>query len=244
MNDQFLEVSCPVCKCSISLDNKHWVITCPGCKKDIEIIMDNGKIVSVRQHIYPPSYYLNNVEIFIDYVEKHLPLAKWGFRKTFQPEKTGLVIYTSEFCRVKFELSVFNYFPLYETIIYYGRLHAPDNENRINWNGNICLCWHSNIHLTIPFIEGVSAQQLADDRQGEIWQSVVENLKVDYPHADYLEYPLRLHAKIWEHYREKFFSIFDLRKPEIWKKYSEYLNVYHEAINKRFNLSRDVEVVC
>lgn len=244
MNDQIFRVRCPVCHTSILLDNKHWVITCNGCKKDIEIAMDNGKIVAVRQYIYPPSYHLNNVEIFIEYVEKHMPLTKWGFRKSFHPEKAGLVIYDSEFCRVMFELSVFHYYPLYETIIYYGRLHAPDNEKYMTANGEKCLCWHSHIHLTLPFIEGISAQQLADERYGETWESLVDKLKVDYPHADYLEYPLRLHAKIWEHYGEKLFSVFDLRQPEVWNHYSKFSMTYEDAVNRRLNLSHAVGRIC
>ena len=180
----------------------------------------------------------------MDYVEKHLPLAKWGFSKTFQPEKSGLVIYDSEFCRVQFELSVLNYYPLYQTIISYGRLHAPNNEKYMISNGEKCLCWHSKIHLTIPFIEGVSAQKLADERYGETWESLVEDLKVDYPHADYLEYPLRLHAKLWEHYGERLFSVFDLRQPKVWNQYSKFSTAYDEAVHKKLNLSRAFEIIC
>lgn len=243
MIDELSKVNCPVCNNPIPLDNKHWVITCNSCKKEIEIVGHNGKIVSVRQNIPLQSYDPKNYEIFIDYVEKKLPLEKWGFSKSPQLS-TGDVIYDSEFCRVKFELSQFNYHPLLETIIYYGRLHAPNNEKHISWNGEKCLCWHSNIHITLPFIEGINAQQLADGNAGEIWQSLVNNLKVDYPSFDYLEYPLRFHAKIWEHYGENLFSIFDLRKPEIWEKYSKYSSVYNEAVKKRLNLSRDIEKIC
>ena len=183
-----------------------------------------------------------NLKIFLDYIKNNLPLEKWGF-SNFSEVPNGY-IFDSKTCRVKFELSLFNYYPLHETIIYYGRLHAPDNENHINWNGEKCLCWHKNIWVAIPFIEGVSAQQLANDSQGETWQYFVNILKVDYPHTDYLEYPLRLHAKIWEHYGGKLFSIFDLSNLEVWEEFSKYSAVYTENVNRELNVTRDVEMIC
>ena len=35
---------------------------------------------------------------------------------------------------------------------------------------------------------------------------------------------LRLHNKIWEHYGQKLFDIFYLRKPELWEKYVQFHN--------------------
>lgn len=233
MNSKLSKVRCPICNKHIKLDNKNWVVTCSRCKNKIEIGMDDGKIVSVRPY---------NLEIFLDYMKNYLPFEKWGFKKSTQSAKER--IFDSEFCRVKFELSSFNYYPLYETNIYYGRLHAPNDEQYMTWNGEKCLCWHSNIYITLPFIEGVSAHQLADDSEYEIWHSLVGNLKVDYPHADYLEYPLRFHAKAWEHYGEKLFSIFDLRNPELWEEYSLYSNEYNKAIHKKWNMSRAIEKIC
>jgi len=241
MNNVLPSVNCPVCDAPISLDNRHWVIKCNCCKNEIQVVVHNGKVLSIQRFLslgHPENY----DEIFLGYVKNNLPLEKWGFDNS--PHLFDGYIFESKFCRVKFELSLFNYYPLFETIIYYGRLHAPDNEKHLMWNGKKCLCWHSNIYITIPFIEGISAQQLAADSHRKIWQSFVDNLKVDYPPTFYLEYPLQLHAKIWEHYGERFFSIFDLRKPELWEKYSEYSDIYNESVKKRLDLSRDIEKIC
>ena len=178
----------------------------------------------------------------LDFVKEYFPLGELGFGNP-SPAANGY-IFDSKFCRVKFELSLFNYYPQHETIISYGRLHAQDNEKYISWNGEKCLCWHSNIHITVAFIEGISAQELADDGHGEIWLSLVNALKIDYPRTGYFEYPLRLHAKLWKHYGERLLSVFDLRKPENWEKYSRYFSAYGKMVNKRLNLSREVEIIC
>ena len=178
----------------------------------------------------------------LERVKKYFPLDELGFGNP-SPTSNGY-IFDTKFCRVKFELSQVNYHPLYETIIYYGRLHAPSNEEQITWNGEKCLCWHSKIHITIPFIEGVTAQALANDSYGEIWRSLVSALKIDYPSTDYFEYPLVLHSKLWERYGERIFSVFDLRNPELWEKYSKYFTVYNEVLNKSLNLFREIDKIC
>lgn len=239
------KLSCPVCNTPISVDNKHWVVTCSGCKKEIQIISRNEKFVT-RGYI-SQTYSENNVEFFGAYVKSNFSLEKWGFSQS--SKFSNGYIFDSKFCRVKFEFGRANYYPLYETSIYYGKSHAKDHEKHITWNGEKCLCWHENIYITLSFIEGISAQKLADGGHRELWQSLVDNFKIDCPIQDYLEYPLRFHAKIWEYYGEKFFSVFDLRNTALWEEYSKYSNEYNEARNEarsqKWSLSpRAVEKIC
>jgi hypothetical protein len=241
MNIELPQLSCPFCNTPFPFDNKHYVITCTGCRKQIQIVTDKDKVVSVRRFI-SHSYH---DDAFIDYVEKNLPIEKWGFIKTFQSEKGNMVIYDSEFCRVKFLVGASDYYPMFDTKIYYGRLHALDNEDYIHWNSEKCICWHWNIiGLAIPFIKKILPQELAENT-AEIWESLVKPLNVDYPSFDYIEYPLRLHAKIWEFYGKALFSIFDLRNPELWEEYSKYSNEYNEVRRKKWDLLPDaIEKIC
>ena len=248
MNSELPKLLCPFCNNPISV-NEKWVIKCNKCQKELSIIRQNGEIVSIRQTLYHPNYYIQNdlFQIITDLVNKNLSLEKWGFSKNIRfpnNDQKGTVIYDSEFCRIKFVLEASDYFPQHDTKIFYGRLHAPDNEHSITWNGKNCRCWHHNIlGLTLPFIEGISPIQVVENLS-EIWKPLVEKLNVNYPSSDYVEYPLRLHSKIWEHYEEKLFSIFDLRNPELWEKYSNYSNEFNEAFNKRLGFSRGVEIIC
>ena len=244
MNPELSEVRCPVCNTLLLLDNQHWIVTCSNCKKEIQIILYKGKVASVRQYI-SLSYPEKRLEIYLDYVKDILPLAKWGFKRSTQFSSGH--IFDSESCRVKFELSLRDYFPLFATNIYYGRQHARDEEQYMDWNGKKCLCWHSNIDITLAFIEGIRAQELVDHAP-EIWRSRVDILNVNYAPEGYLEYPLRLHAKIWEHYGERLFSIFDMRDPEQWEQYSAYSDEYRELINeylhRKFDIPPGIESLC
>ena len=248
MNTELHELSCPICNSPLSV-NEEWIITCNECNTKLSIIRHNGRIVSVRQYIYPPSYYLTNdlSQIIINLANKNLSPERWGFNKHIRlpnNHERGTVIYDSEFCRIKIVLESSDYFPLHDTKIFYGRLHAPDNEHSITWNGKNCRCWHHNIlGLTLPFIEGMPPQQLAENTK-EIWDALTEKLNVNHPSSDMVEYPFRLHAKIWERYKEKLFSIFDLRYPELWEEYSKYSNEYNEEFDKRLGFSRKIEMIC
>lgn len=251
MNSELTNVNCPVCNNPISLNNKHWVITtCSACKNEVQIVLDKGKPMSVRSYLSLAGQGRRDMdEIFIEYVKTILPVAKWGFNRSIPCLNGHILDSDSCSCRVKFELSGRDYYPLTATNIYYGRQHAPDDERYLEWNGKKCLCWHSNIQIVLAFIDGVPAQQLVDiDKYTEIWNSRLDILKVDYPPEGHLEYPLRLHAKIWEHYGDKLFSVFDLRKTQLWEQYSEFSDKYHELRNeylhRRFDISREVERIC
>ncbi len=37
--------------------------------------------------------------------------------------------------------------------IYYGRLHAPNEETTMIWNGEECHCWH-RFELALHFLDG------------------------------------------------------------------------------------------
>lgn len=248
MNSEILKSNCPVCNNPIVI-NKQWIIKCNKCEKELSIIHHNGEIVSIRVSLHHPNYYIQNdlSWIITDLVNKNLSPEQWGFSKNSRfpnENQKGILIYDSKFCRVKFVLESSDYFPQHDIKIFYGRLHAPDIEDSILWNGKNCYCWHRNIPiLTIPFIEGISPQQLVETTH-EVWDALMEKLKVNYPSSDMVEYPLRLHAKIWEHYKEKLFSIFDLRNSELWEEYSTYTNEYNEAFRKRHNLSLKTKMIC
>ena len=250
MKFAFRALKCPFCNRHIP-SSKEWITVCNNCGKHLELIWHNGKVVSIRKAIYPPEHYLNGtreelLQALIDCVEKDVSPKSWGFNKTTQLPKIFTVIYDSESCRVKFELRGSDYGPVYASSIYYGRLHAPDNEPYMIWNSEKCRCWHSSsdiLTLTLPFFEGMSPQQIAME-PAAFWQSKEESFGVDHPPSDYIEYPLKLHSKIWERYGKKLFSLFNLRQPELWKEYSRFSDEYQRAWHKRWNITLGIEKVC
>ncbi len=248
MNDKTSQLNCPVCQNSLLIEKKG-VLTCSNCKNELELIWHNDKVVSIRRFLHHPLYYIKNdrSQMIIDLAEKDLSPEKWGFNKNIlypNADQQGTVIYDSKLCRIKLVLTSSDFFPQHDTTIFYGRLHAPDNEHTMMWNGKNCRCWHKDIFgLTLPFIEGISPQQLAENTI-EIWDTLKAKLNIDYPSSDYVEYPLRLHSKIWEHYKEKIFSIFDLHNTELWEEYSMYSNKYYEERDKKNGFRSEVEMIC
>jgi len=45
------------------------------------------------------------------------------------------------------------------------------------------------------------------------------------------EWLTRIHSSIWEHYGERLFELFDIRHPELWEKYIDFLKEYDRLNN-------------
>lgn len=250
MDSKLRTLKCPFCN-ELIPGSKEWITVCSNCKTHLELVWHNEKVVSIRRAIYPPSHYMNGsdddlLQALIDCIEKDLSPENWGFRKVNRLPNKLTVIYESEFCRVKFALRGSDYGPVFASSVHYGRLHAPDNEFYMYWNGEQFRCWHSSSDIltrTLPFFEGMSPQQIAIE-QAAFWQSREASLGVDHPISDYIEYPLKLHSKIWERYGKKLFGLFDVRQPELWEEYSRFSDEYSRAWYKRWNITRDIEKIC
>lgn len=241
MDAKLLELNCPACKKPVSYTNEEHKVICSNCEKNLTLVWHNGKVVSIRRYISsitPPSNEKEEmIENFVACIESNFSFKKWGFVKNnlFSHD----VIYDSDSCRVKFTLGV-NYYPMLDTQIYYGRLHASDsNNNYMIWNGERCRCWH-NLNLILPFIEGIKVESVE-----EFWRNLKENLNLDFPPHDFIEYPLRFNSKIWGLYGNKIFDVFDIRNTDLWEKYSQFSNARHEFQIKKYNSTyRSAEKIC
>ena len=77
-------------------------------------------------------------------LNENLDFERWGFRQSYiLPKKFPLIIYDSQWCRVKFS---FDHGDRYDDrahlSVYYGRLHAPSDDSFMVWNDEKCWCWH------------------------------------------------------------------------------------------------------
>jgi hypothetical protein len=160
-------------------------------------------------------------------VTHYLPLADWSF---VENAKTDLsVIYNSPWCRIKFLIEKDRSRDLLH--VDYGRLHALDNASTMKWKGEKYYCWHhySDLHLALKFLDGTSPQDAF--RQRIKSAPFIQ----DYYNSEFAksidnapEQALRLHDAIWSHYRLQFFELFDLRRPEIWKGYTDFLKEFYK----------------
>ena len=192
--------------------------------------------------------------------EKLLPLQKWGFRRSaqfggmpyelpsiinnvnFHQIKNPVIIYDSKWCRFKITVDEAENDSLY---FYYGRSHAPNNEWRLEWQGENCSCWHGFYYynLALKFLDGLSPQEVGTDPdpQAKIISDYCDiELPIQPPKNsdDDIKMELELEARIWEHYGHRLFEIFDLGHPEAW---NQYVNFVKEC--ERLRKSHPVKVM-
>lgn len=161
-------------------------------------------------------------------LEQYLNFKRWGFQMTFYGVSTKFppsVIYDSEWCRARFLMPIPDWRESESTIhIRYGRLHALNDEELISYDGEECYCWH-DIGLALEFLEGVAPQQAANKNFAS--QSVIKGFMDSIgPNLRQLEWLTRTHSKIWDHYDQRFFELFDLRTPTLWKQYVEFVKEF------------------
>jgi len=183
----------------------------------------------------------------IQLIEENLEIQRWNFRLTFtkfvKPSNTKL-IYDSEWCRVKFTFSRMHFPEKDKLLIDYGRLHAPDEELFMIWNGEGCRCWH-NILDPLRFLDGLTPaeayQQAILDKQ---LPPIIRDFRQSKQGKKLLsEYPPKsaivLQDTLWKQYGEKLFELFDLRRPDLWQEYRRFLKEYYELLGLESNLPHE-----
>ncbi len=172
-------------------------------------------------------------------IEQVLEPQKYGFKKSclhvFAYGKFS-VIYNSQWCRVRLtETSAERWAQRPNLFIDYGRLHAPNPDNpntlrdQIVWNGEKCTAWWGEIDKLVSFLDGISPQKAAleqaePDFLKPYWKSVLQTQDGN------IEETLRMHRAVWERYGVHFFELFDLRRPDLWKRFRTYLEEYYKAM--------------
>lgn len=173
--------------------------------------------------------YSNLVEL----LEKHLDLDRWGFKQSYiSPKHYPTVIYDSEWCRVKFVLNSGDRYGPDELGVYYGRLHAISNDSFMVFDGEKCWCWHWDFYF-LPFLDGVSPQEKA---KKYIYSPVIEKYRKSELAQQLSPGPawgIGKQAAIWEHYGQRLFDLFDLRKPEPWEQYNEFIRELYTIKDRR-----------
>jgi len=185
-----------------------------------------------------PEYVLQRIkksqEELIERSDHHLKLTQRGFRASYLIPETVGVIFNSEWCRVK--ISLYHPGPSLsddELRISYGRLHAPDLEPYMIWNGEKCRCWQDISFLCLFFLEGYSPREVESAFDSVPFLREYEQseegarLRREAP----AEFGFRLHALILERYGQRLFDLFDLRRPELWEQYRQFLKEFYKHKN-------------
>jgi len=172
----------------------------------------------------------NEFPAYIRMLESCFDFERWGLKQFFSgdvPQSSPSVVYESEQCRVRFMWEVPDMRDSSEiTYILYGRLHAPIEQRFMVWNGEKCYCWHE-IDRVLEFLDNLSPQE-AFKRRFALPPFMQEFYETNQDKGwRQSEFRARIHAATWNNYGQKLFDVFDLRKPEQWQKYTNFLIEYY-----------------
>lgn len=188
----------------------------------------------------------------IELINENLDMRHWNFHQTFvnfQESSSLAAIYDSEYCRLSFRFSRQRLPQWDELSIQYGRLHAPNDEPFMQWEGQVCRCWHF-IFDPLRFLDGLSPleameqakvhKQLPDVVRDFRESEVSKKLSSEYPPKS----AIVLHSKLWDHYGHRLFELFDLRRPDLWQQYQQFSKEYHRLMGTKASYGPPYENVC
>ena len=184
----------------------------------------------------------------IQLANEFLPLKRWSFHQSaYLPKEHSQVFYDSEWCRLNFVWSGWDVYVGDMISIYYGRLHAPNDKDVTTWNGEECYCWH-RINEPLLFLDGLSPIEAVEhSKYGQLPDVMAvfdkSELGRSLTHKQ-PEWLVRMHAAIWEHYGQRLFELFDLRRPDLWKQYTGFIGLYYEIEGSIKDMMPPQDKVC
>jgi hypothetical protein len=178
--------------------------------------------------------------------ESFLKLESWGFKESYRSAKPGKLIYDSEWCRINLVWGGWDPLGGNSISIHYGRLHAPNEEATIIWDGEECHCWH-RFELALHFLDGRTPENaskmiythplIQQYKSSELGQSLAGKRRQP-------EWLAREHATIWQHYGKRLFELFDLRRPDLWEKYRQFLKEVYDIKGRSAHIEPPLDRIC
>lgn len=263
MNSNFLPLTCPSCKNTLTINAEYPGShhKCDNCNKYHALIRENGIIIGITSGIRSVESHTvekhENMQCLQQHLERYVPLADWEFTQSteffvhnspqsldYRLDENGYpaIIYKSQKCKVFFMLDYSGSGRSYAAFIYYGRLHAPDNKSTLEWNNSECYCWHS-VDFMLPFLDGVSPRIATTQRQ-KVSKELAGNSKFLNSGTVDIQSPLHFHTAIWNKYGNSFFDLFDLNNNNLWLSYRQYRKECYDFHGWNANHIPDIHNIC
>ena len=176
--------------------------------------------------------------------QSFLDLGLWGFKESYSSAKSGNLIYDSESCRLNLVWGGWDYGGGNSISIYYGRLHAPNEETTMIWNGEECRCWH-DFDYALHFLDKRAPfDAVKFNYSHPITDPFYEEEFQQKFHRRQPEWLAQMHTAIWQHYGKRFFELFDLRQPDLWEEYRQFLKEVYDIKGRRSHTKPPLDKVC
>ena len=173
-----------------------------------------------------------------------LSLDARGFKESYRSAKLGKLIYDCEWCRISILWEGWDYGGGNSISIFYGRLHASNEKTTMIWNGEECYCWHDFDHA-LNLLDGHRPADVVKKYYSHpITKPFYEEDFRQKFHGRQPEWLAEMHATIWENYGKRFFELFDLRRPDLWQKYRQFLKEFYDIKGRRPEIKPPLDKVC
>lgn len=172
-----------------------------------------------------------------------LALPSRGFQESYRSAKTGTLIFDSEWCRLSLVWGGWDYLVGNSISIYYGRLHAPSDEHLMIWNDEICHAWHDDRYV-MHFLDGHTPAEAADTYSHPVTDPFYQEEICSKYRRQQPDWLAQMNLAIWKHYGTRLFEVFDLRHPELWQQYRQYLKDVYDAKGRLSCIDPPLDVVC
>jgi hypothetical protein len=175
-------------------------------------------------------------------IETYLKPENRGFELVYSglsSNNSATILYQSNQCKLRIRCNRDRPFDPLELSVTYGRLHAPIDEDVMEWNGKKCHCWHGfSTKTLLPFLDGLSSAEAIELKYSRIEEEFFKSGRdKDWAAPEIFA---REHAMIWEHYGQGFFDLFDLNRPDLWEEYAAFLKEYYEIDSKKTKIVKAI----
>ena len=173
-----------------------------------------------------------------------LDLPSRKFTETYRSIKPGKIIFDSVWCRLSLIWGGWDYGGGNSMHIRYGRLHAPNEQTVMSWNSEECHCWHRPEHA-LHFLDGRTPASAAELNYSHPITSPFysEEIRQKYRRRQ-PEWTAQMHLAIWQNYGTRLFELFDLRRPDFWKEYQQFLKDVYDIAGRIPEIKPSLDKVC
>ncbi len=174
---------------------------------------------------------------------RFLNLSSSGFKESYQSSKPAKLIYDSEWCRISLIWGGWDNSGN-SIHIRYGRLHAPSEKSIMIWNSEECRCWHDFDDVLHFLDEKTPADAARLDTSHPITDPFYDDKFQKKFNRRQPEWLAQMHTTIWQHYGKRFFELFDLRRPDLWEQYRQFLKQVYDIKGRSPRIKPPLDKVC
>jgi hypothetical protein len=171
-------------------------------------------------------------------------LDNWGFKESYQSVKSNVLIYDSEWCRMSFSWGGWDNLGGNSISVHYGRLHAPNEDAKMVWNGEECYAWHE-FEYPLHFLDARSPAEASElDLSHPLTNKYYSDDFSKKFHRRQPEWLMQMHMEVWDNYGERLFELFDLRQPQLWEQYGKFLKEFYDIKGRLPFIKPAMDKVC